>query len=245
MIHLFKRKPFLHDLICDGYIDIHSHLLPAIDDGAKSIEETISLITGLKEIGFKKFITTPHVMADVWYNSRSSIEKKCMETISKINIPKIEKKFRAAAEYMIDGEFREIFMNEPLLTIKENYVLVEMSYLNPPFQLHQTLYELQSAGYQPILAHPERYNFFQSSLSDYKKLKNIGCLFQLNLLSTVGYYGPNVAKASELLLKNGLIDFVGSDVHHNKHLESLKKRIIINHHSSLTTIFKNNSIFDF
>jgi tyrosine-protein phosphatase YwqE len=245
LIHIFKRKPFLQDLICDDYIDIHSHLLPAIDDGSKTIEETINLINTLEEIGFKKFITTPHVMAEVWNNSKLEIEEKCSQTIAKITVPKIETRFKAAAEYMIDSEFSALFKKETLLTIKENYVLVEMSYLNPPFQLHETLNDLQTAGYQPILAHPERYNFYQSRLEEYKKLKDIGCLFQLNLLSTVGYYGPKVAKTTELLLKNGLIDFVGSDVHHKKHVESLKRRIIVNHHNSLTALFKNNSIFDF
>jgi len=245
MIHFFRQKPYLSDLISDDYIDIHSHLLPSIDDGAKTIDNTISLIKGLEEIGFKKFITTPHVMAEVWNNSRVQIEKKYNKTIIEITIPKIEQQFKAAAEYMIDAQFSELFKKEPLLTLKENFVLVEMSYLNPPFKLHETLYDLQTAGYQPILAHPERYNFYQNSLNDYKKLKDMGCLFQLNLLSTVGYYGPNVAKATELLLKNGLIDFVGSDVHHQNHLESLKKRTIIKNHSSLTSIFKNNSLFDF
>ena len=105
--------------------------------------------------------------------------------------------------------------------------------------------ELQSAGYQPVLAHPERYNFYHNSINEYKKLKDIGCLFQLNILSTVGYYGQKISKISDFLIDNGYIDFVGSDVHHTKHLENLKKRVLIKNHDNLSQIFKNNSFFNF
>lgn len=245
MIHFFKKKPFLQDLIPNNYVDIHSHLLPGIDDGAVTIEDSITLLKGLKEIGFEKFITTPHVMAEVWNNSKSAIEEKHKATLAQLVLPKFENNLKVAAEYMIDIEFRELLKKEPLLTLKDNYVLVEMSYLNPPFQLHETLNELQSAGYQPVLAHPERYNFYHNSINEYKKLKDIGCLFQLNILSTVGYYGQKISKISEFLIDNGYIDFVGSDVHHTKHLENLKKRVLIKNHENLSQIFKNNSFFNF
>ena len=245
MIHFFKQKPFLQDLIPNNYVDIHSHLLPGIDDGAVTLEDTTKLINGLKEVGFEKFITTPHVMGEVWRNSKADIEQKHKNTVTQLSIPKIESNLKVAAEYMMDIEFRELLKKEPLLTLKDNYVLVEMSYLNPPFQLHETLNDLQSAGYQPILAHPERYNFYHNSTHEYKKLKDIGCLFQLNMLSTVGYYGTKVSKISEYLIDNGYIDFVGSDVHHTKHLENIKKRVLIKNNDSLCEIFKNNSFFNF
>ena len=146
---------------------------------------------------------------------------------------------------MIDEEFRELFKKEQLLTLKENYVLVEMSYVSPSIQLYDILFELQTAGYQPIVAHPERYNFYHHSLDDYKKLKNIGCLFQLNMLSATGYYGEHVAKISNSLVKEGLIDFIGSDVHHTRHLEALYKKIVLKNYEYLTPVFQNNSIFDF
>ena len=245
MIHFFKKKPFLQDLIPNNYVDIHSHLLPGIDDGATSIDDTNNLILGLKEMGFEKFITTPHIMGEVWKNTKSSIEGKYNATLSQLTIPKIDTDLKVAAEYMIDIEFRELLKKEPLLTLRDNYVLVEMSYLNPPFQLHETLNELQSAGYLPILAHPERYNFYHNAINEYKKLKDIGCLFQLNMLSTVGYYGLGVSKISEFLIDNGYIDFVGSDVHHTKHLENIKKRVLLKNHENLAQIFKNNSFFNF
>ena len=246
MIHFFKQKnPFLRDLIPDNFVDIHSHLLPGIDDGATSIEDTTHLIKGLEKVGFKKFITTPHVMGEVWKNTSLEITKKLSTTIHELKIPDIDKHLKAAAEYMIDEEFRELFKKERLLTLKENYVLVEMSYISPSLQLYDILFELRSAGYQPILAHPERYNFYHHSLNDYRKLKNAGCLFQLNILSATGYYGEHVAKISNSLVKEGLIDFIGSDVHHTRHLEALYKKIVLKNYEYLTPIFQNNFIFDF
>ncbi len=246
MIHFFKpKKPFLRDLIPDNFVDIHSHLLPGIDDGATSIEDTAYLIKGLEKIGIKKFITTPHVMGEVWKNTSFEIKEKLLATTQELEFPNIDKRFKAAAEYMIDEEFRGLFKKELLLTLKDNYVLVEMSYISPSFQLYEILFELQSAGYQPILAHPERYNFYHHSLDDYKKLKNAGCLFQLNMLSAIGHYGEHVAKVSNSLLKEGLIDFIGSDLHHSRHLEGFHKKIVLKNYEYLTPVFQNNFIFDF
>lgn len=245
MFHFFKQKPFLRDLIPDNHVDIHSHLLPGIDDGAVTIEDTEQLIVGLQEIGFKKFITTPHVMGEVWNNSRAQIEEKTNNTIIQLEITKIAENLKAAAEYMIDAEFHTLFKKEKLLTLKDNHVLVEISYLNPPIQLFDILFELQVAGYIPVLAHPERYNFYHHSLSDYKKLKQAGCLFQLNMLSTTGYYGEKVAKMADTLLKNGLIDFIGSDVHHSRHIEFMHKKIVIQNYDYVYPVFQNNSFFNF
>lgn len=247
LLHFFKqKKPYLRDLIPDNFIDIHSHLLPGIDDGASTIEQSALLINGLEEIGFKKFITTPHIMGEIWNNTSSGINEKLASTLSEIKVPNINNRLRAAAEYMMDGEFTELFKKEKLLCLKDNFVLVEMSYLNPPIQLFEILFELQVAGYQPVLAHPERYLFYHTpSLSNYRKLKDVGCLFQLNMLSTTGYYGERVAKTADLLLKNGLIDFVGSDVHHNRHLEFMHKKIVLKNFDYLRPIFQNNSFFNF
>jgi protein-tyrosine phosphatase len=247
LIHFFRQnKPFLRDLIPDNFIDIHSHLLPGIDDGAVTIEDTTMLIKGLEEIGFKKFITTPHIMGDVWKNTSQGITEKLSSTVSELEFPNIGKRFKAAAEYMIDAEFWDLFKSEPLLCLKDNHVLVEISYLLPPIQLYDILFELQVAGYQPVLAHPERYNFYhEPTLSHYKKLKKAGCLFQLNMLSSTGYYGERVAKTADLLLKNNFIDFIGSDVHHARHLEFMNKKIVLKNHEYMTPIFQNNSFFNF
>jgi len=243
LLFFTKNKTSLRDIIPSGYVDIHSHLLPKIDDGSKSIEDTLELITVLKEFGFHEFITTPHVMHHVWENSRTIIEENHQNTTAQLLSNGINNSFQVAAEYMLDDNFNKLFQNEKLLTLKENYVLIEMSYLNPPLQLFDILFDLQVAGYQPILAHPERYNFYHHSLEDYKKLKRAGCLFQLNLLSCAGYYGVNVSKTADYLLKNNFIDYVGSDVHHTKHVEFFNKKIVLKNLDALKEVIQNNLFF--
>ena len=245
MIFFKKNTPILKDLIPNNYVDIHSHLLPGIDDGSKTMDETRFLISKLKEIGVSKIITTPHIIDNVWNNTYESISEKHKE-ISQILVAENETiPFKAAAEYMMDVHFFDLFQNEKLLTLKDNFVLVEMSYLHPPLQLYDILFELQVAGYQPILAHPERYTAYHFALDEYTKLKKAGCKFQLNLLSTVGYYGPMVSKTADHLLKNNMIDFVGSDVHHEKHISFFDKKIVIKNQENLNTAIHNNSFFDF
>ena len=179
-----KPKPNLADLIPDGYIDIHSHLLPGIDDGAKDQEHSLKLIKSLKEYGFSEFITTPHVLTGVWNNTKEGITTTEATTKKFIKEQNILNPFKAAAEYIMDETFSELFKSEPLLTLKDNYVLVEMSYINAPIQLYDIIYDLQVAGYKPVLAHPERYLFYHKRFDEYAKLKRSGCKFQVNLLST-------------------------------------------------------------
>ena len=176
-------------------------------------------------------------------NTKNTIEENHNTTSILLKENGIDNFFKSAAEYMLDDNFKNILQNEKLLTVKDDYILVEMSYINAPIQLYDIIFEIQIAGYIPILAHPERYTFYHLSFNEYKKLKRAGCLFQLNLLSSVGYYGPNVAKAADDLLKNNLIDFVGSDVHHSKHVEFFNKKIVLKNFGSLKEAFQNNSIF--
>jgi protein-tyrosine phosphatase len=245
VLSFFKKKPFLRDLIPNDYIDIHSHLLPGIDDGAQTNDDTVTLISGLQDIGFSQFVTTPHIMKNVWDNTKPGIEAKLAETTKMLETAKPNVPLRAAAEYLMDGNFTELFKSEPLLTIKDNFVLVEMSYINPPIQLFDILFELQLEGYIPVLAHPERYAFYHGNLNEFKKLKNAGCLLQLNLLSTVGYYGLGVYKTAERLLRHGMIDFTGSDVHHQKHLDSFSKRVHLEDTKALKDALNNNRKFGF
>jgi len=245
LLHYLIKKSYLKDLIPDNYVDFHSHLLPGIDDGAKFEHHSVELITSLSKLGFEQFITTPHIMKNVWDNTFGSIHSKCIETKEILQNKGIEVPLKCAAEYLMDGNFSEIFKTGPLLTLKDNYVLVEMSYINPPIQLYEILFELQVAGYKPVLAHPERYLFFHQNFSQYEKLKNAGCLFQLNLLSTVGYYGEEVAMTAKKLLKKGLIDYVSSDVHHSNHVAAFSKKIMFKDAVALKEAFAANTFFRF
>ena len=238
-----KPKKRLADLIPDGYVDIHSHLLPGIDDGSKDEENTISLINSLKGYGFSQFITTPHVLSGVWNNTRTGIIAKENSTKELLKSNSISNPFKAAAEYLMDDVFLKLIKDEPLLTLKDNYVLVEMSYLNAPLQLYDILYELQLKGYKPVLAHPERYLFYHFKYEEYEKLKRVGCLFQINLLSVTGYYGKPVFDVCRKLLENNMIDFTGSDTHHERHIEAFKSTVLLKDTEPLIKALNKNSLF--
>lgn len=243
MLFFTKPKPALADLIPDGYTDIHSHLLPGIDDGSKDNEDTVLLINSLREYGFSQFITTPHVLTGVWNNTTTGITENEAATKAMLASNSLDMPFRAAAEYLLDDTFHKLLQNEPLLTLKDNYVLVEMSYLNPPIQLYDILFELQLKDYKPVLAHPERYLFYHMNFAEYHKLKKAGCLFQLNLLTVTGYYGKGVAETARKLLNADMIDFTGSDAHHTRHTEAFKNKIVLKDTAPLVKALNNNAIF--
>lgn len=233
----------LKDLIPSNHVDIHSHLLPDIDDGARTFEQTLELVQALQSFGVSQFITTPHIMYQVWDNTKESILAVKDQTIFKLEKNEIRVPFRAASEYLMDTQFVKLFQTGELLTLKDNYVLVEMSYINAPMQLYNILFDLQVAGYIPVLAHPERYTFYHNNFDEYVKLKRVGCLFQLNLLAVVGYYGESIAKMAEQLLQKGMYDFVGSDVHHSKHIASFEEKVKLKDVTALKEVISNNQFF--
>lgn len=243
MFFLKKKKIELSDFFTSHFVDIHSHLLPGIDDGAKDLEKSIELIKTMRSYGIKNFITTPHVLGNVYPNSSSVILEKLEEVKAEIKKQNLDVKISAAAEYMLDENFSELLEKDDILTLKDNYILVEMSYFNAPLNLYEVLFEIQLKGYKPILAHPERYNFFHNDFESYYKLKKQGCLFQLNLLSLTPQYGKNVQQIAQKLLKLGMIDFVGTDTHHSQHLELLKLVATDKNKKNLESLIQNNSKF--
>ncbi|WP_366184824.1 CpsB/CapC family capsule biosynthesis tyrosine phosphatase [Flavobacterium ovatum] len=243
MLFFSKKKTVLKDLIPDNHIDIHSHLLPGIDDGAQNFEETLSMTRALQSFGVTQFITTPHIIQHVWDNTHEQIQAKRDTTVLELAKNDIQIPFKAAAEYLMDDQFVKLFESHDLLTLKDNYVLVEMSYINAPVQLYSILFDLQIAGYIPVLAHPERYLFYHNNPDEFKKLKKAGCKLQLNLLAVTGYYGKEVTAIAEDLLKKGLYDFVGSDTHHKNHIAAFDVRIKIKDDAPLKEIIANNQFF--
>lgn len=224
MISIFRKKEFLIDHL-HGITDIHNHILPGIDDGAQNVEDSIELIEKFKEIGITNFIATPHIMNDYYPNTPETINT-ALDNFMK-EVEKKEKlkniKIRFAAEYMMDQSFLDLLINTRLLTLKDNMVLVEMSYFQAPINLNEILFKLQTSGYKPVLAHPERYGYYHAKdLSKYEELKNRGCLFQLNTLSLTTHYGGNMQKMALKLLENGMIDFIGSDTHRLQHLQKIE-----------------------
>lgn len=238
------NKPKLEDLLQKWKVDIHCHILPGIDDGAQDIETSINLIQMMGCSNLEQQIATPHVMTNIWENTPETIQN------SYASLPKSlfknQKKYTifTAAEYMMDASFLNYLSKYPLLTLNDTHVLVEMSYVNPPLKLHEILYEIQLLGYVPVLAHPERYLFYYNNWNMYEMLKKMGCLFQINLPSLTGYYGTLVSKNAEGLLSRGMIDLVGSDVHHIKHIEALKGKLHIKSWKEVElAILQTNQLF--
>ena len=203
--------------------DMHSHLLPGIDDGSQDISTSLELIKGLKELGYSKLITTPHIMWDMYKNTREGILGK-LELLQKAVVDAgINIEINAAAEYYLDEHVEGLIKNrEPLLTIGKNWVLSEFSLAYPSHSLKSILFDMQMQGYQPVIAHPERYIYLENNKEFYQELKDIGCLFQLNLTSLVGYYGKSAQALAQYLIRNEYYDFVGTDLHHERHLEALR-----------------------
>ena len=221
MFSIFKKKVYpktdLSPLVCD----MHSHLLPGIDDGSPDSETSARLIRGLTDLGYKKMITTPHIMWDLYKNDISSITD-AHQTL-KNEVPDLSVELRPAAEYYLDDYFdRLVNDNAPLLTIKSNWVLVEFSFVTVPVNLKQTLFNLQINGYQPVLAHPERYLYLAEDKKKYDELHDSGYFFQLNLLSLTGYYGKGPQDLAEYLIRKKYVDLLGTDLHHDRHLHALR-----------------------
>ena len=203
-------------------VDVHNHLLPGIDDGSPSVEESLDLIKGLNGLGFQKFICTPHIMDGVHPNTKSTINAAFSDLNNALTERGSKSQIFAAAEHMIDDGITPLIAKDNLCIMPGGYVLIEMSYLSESKALFQTILDIRNLGYKPILAHPERYNYYHYNFDMYKQIKDAGCLLQLNLLSISRYYGTEVKVAALTMLKSGMYDFVGSDLHHQKHLAALQ-----------------------
>lgn len=205
-------------------VDMHSHLLPNLDDGLETMEQTINFAKEMQQLGYKKMICTPHILPDVHDNSPETILPRLQEVKKALKENEVDIEVEAAAEYMVGPEFHNALLRgDKLLTLGDNYILIEMSYAAPSQNIVQVIFDLKIKGYKPILAHPERYNYYLGNNDIYDDFLARGCLLQVNLLSLTGFYGKPVQKAAEYLVKNKLISFVGTDMHHQGHLNMTKQ----------------------
>jgi len=222
MFSFFKnKKPVVKDLKWLG-IDIHSHLLPGIDDGSPDVEESISLIAKLYELGINQFICTPHIFKELYPNTPETINSALELTKVALGKANLDVNISAAAEYMLDENFE---ISDSMMSLPNKNILVEMSYLNETPNIEQVIFNLQIKGYTVILAHPERYNFYHNAYEKLHRFHDMGVVLQLNLLSITGYYGREVKIAAEYLHKNKLYRLAGTDLHHIKHYNALKYNV--------------------
>ena len=193
--------------ILTGSTDRHSHILYGVDDGIKTAEDSLAVLAYEESLGVKEVWCTPHIMEDV-PNTTESLNTRFEELCSLYKGPI---KLHLAAEYMLDTVFEERLKNRDLLTMEDDTLRVEVSVMAEPYYLVGMLREIMSAGYHPLLAHPERYRYL--SEKDYDKLHEMGVKFQLNLASVTGYYGPAAQKKADYIIDKGWYSALGSDCH--------------------------------
>lgn len=222
MFSFFSSKKVTPDLSFIG-ADMHSHLLPGLDDGLQELDQTMEFMRKLQQMGYRKFICTPHILSDMYPNSPETILPKLEIVRAALLENNIDVQVDAAAEYMVDIDFENLVNeNKQLLTFGKNFILIEMSYAAPSNNIESIIFNLKLKGLQPILAHPERYNYYLGNIKQFQRFIDLGCYLQVNLLSLLGYYGEPAKHTALSLLKKGMITFVGTDMHHENHLNALK-----------------------
>lgn len=219
MFGLFKKKSS-NKIVSKPLVDIHSHLLPGLDDGVQTLEESLDILLKFEQEGYQKVVTTPHIMGDFYKNTPSGIRNSLNELREFIK-GKTTIKIDAAAEYYLDESFVQLLDgNEEVLTLGNKYLLFETSFMAEPIYLKEAIFKMQSLGYKPVLAHPERYIYLQENSELMTDLFDRGIFFQLNINSLIGYYSKPVQKMAQKMINNNMFHFLGSDCHNMSHLEA-------------------------
>jgi tyrosine-protein phosphatase YwqE len=203
--------------------DIHNHLLPGIDDGSPNVDTSMLLMEGMLELGFSAFVCTPHVLGSVHPNTPQTIQEAHHQLQQALDEKGYTHPVKCSAEYMTDFELGDIIQQGQLLPMPGDYILIEMSYALESPNLREVIFDLQTKGYKPILAHPERYPYLYNRTHYYEEIVDAGAELQINLLSLQGYYGKPIQKMAEKLIGMQLISWVGSDLHHSRHLAAMQQ----------------------
>lgn len=217
-----KKEPELGpaDLSVLG-CDVHSHFIPGIDDGAQTLEQSIELIGSMAELGYRKVITTPHSMADGYKNSPEIILGGLEKLRASVRTAGIDIEVDAAAEYYLDHALEEQVNAGTVLTFGNKLLLFELPFIGEPAMLRQVVFQMQTQGYRPVLAHPERYSFWYNDFNKFVELKERGVLFQLNLVALSGAYGPQAKQLAERMIDAGYYELLGSDCHNMNHVQAI------------------------
>lgn len=227
MFNLFRKKEAAPPVpvYLPFHTDIHSHILPGIDDGSPDVATSLELVKGIYALGIRKTVATPHVISDIYRNTPESIAPALKALRLACAEAGIDIEINAAAEYMLDDYFLKLLQdNSPLLCVHDNIVLTEQSYASASGNLNEIAFTIMTKGYRPIMAHPERYHYYHNDFANFTHLKDMGFLLQVNVLSLTGYYGRSVARAARYIFDNDMADFVGTDMHHDRHLAILSKK---------------------
>lgn len=226
--------------------DIHSHLLPGLDDGVQNIEEALQLLRGFSQLGYKHLIITPHILSDFYPNTPNGINKQLNLVKTACQREGIDLKLEAAAEYYLDEVFfKNLEAPEDLLVFGDRYILFETGFVNQPAILFEAIFRMRAAGLKPVLAHPERYEYMYRNHELAQELVERGALLQLNINSISGYYSVPARKVSEWLIDKKLVHFAGTDCHNQKHFKLLGETVKMPYFEKLLKLeLLNNTLLD-
>lgn len=238
LFSIFRREKNFTENYAGLVVDMHSHLIPGIDDGVGTLDEAVHLAEMMAGLSFQKLITTPHIMLDGYKNTPEIIKGGLEQVQNALDKKGLSIPIEAAAEYFFDEGFERLINKGELLTFGNNYVLFEISFINRPAGLEQLVFQLQAKGYKPVLAHPERYPYlFTPGLDEYQKLKESGLFFQINIPSIAGAYSPGSRNAAQKLIDSGMVDFIASDLHNAHQLLHLHNALKEEHLSKAINNF--------
>jgi len=224
MFSFFKKKDTAVALNYESIaVDMHSHVLPGIDDGAQNPQQSVELVKKMMELGIRKIIATPHVMADYYRNTPETIGNALTMLRAELKNQNIDIEIEAAAEHYFDETFEARVNDHKLLTMGDNYALFELSFISLPLNVIGVIQRMKELGYKPILAHPERYSYLD--IEQLRNLRDWGCDLQINTISLTGYYGKDAKKMAEAMVDNEIVDFMSSDMHHSKHAAALRNAL--------------------
>lgn len=219
MFGFFKKKEKEKREITFNYesvaVDMHSHVLPGIDDGAQNVEESVYLVKQMVALGIKKIIATPHIMIDFYRNTPETINAALDELKAELKKQNIDVQVEAGAEHYFDETFETRIDDGKLVPFGDKYVLYEYPFISQPPNWFEAMQKMLKAGYKPILAHPERYPYLATDTMS--MMRDWGCKMQLNIISLTGYYGRDTKKRAEEMIDLKVVDFISSDMHHPKH----------------------------
>ncbi len=201
--------------------DIHSHFIPGIDDGAQTLEQSMEMLRAMADLGYRKVVTTPHSMADGYKNSPEIILGGLEKLRAEVLRQGIPIAVEAAAEHYLDHELEQRVLKREALTFGDGFLLFELPFIGEPAMLRHVVFQMQTHGYKPVLAHPERYNFWYNDFTKFEELKDRGVFFQLNLIALSGAYGPQAKQIAERMIDAGYYEFLGSDCHSMHHIQAI------------------------
>lgn len=214
-----KRQTLEESGFFRGFTDWHCHILPGVDDGVQTMDESLQILAEYERLGVKEVWFTPHIMEDI-PNTTEKLRERFAELKTTYQGTVL---LHLASENMLDNLFEERLEKNDLLPIGKDgkHLLVETSYFNPPMGLNNILLRIKAKGYYPVLAHPERYLYMNES--DYQRLKSMNIQFQLNHFSFFGLYGKEVQGRAKMLQKQGLYEYIGTDLHRIGTLQNARR----------------------